>query len=253
MLNRYRADLSVAALPHELDTAAEGTLAFLQSQAARVSIRKIEAAGGKLKAEVVVENATGHKLPTAYPSRRAWLHFLVRDEKGNVVFESGALNPDGSIQGNDNDADKTRYEPHYREITSSDQVQIYEPILGDPEHKVTTGLISAVGYLKDNRLLPLGFDKRTAEKDIAVVGDALDDPNFIGGSDMVVYSLPVNGIQGTLHIEVELWYQPIGYRWAHNLEPYQAAEPQRFVSYYESMAATTATVLARTEARWPAK
>jgi len=250
MLNRYRAELNVAALPQELDAAAEGTLAFLHSQAARVSIRKVEAISGKLQAEVLVENQTGHKLPTAYPSRRAWLHFVVRDENGKTVFESGALNPDGSIQGNDNDADKTRYEPHYREITSSDQVEIYEPILGDSENKVTTGLIGAVGYLKDNRLLPSGFDKGTAEKDIAVAGDALDDPNFTGGSDTVLYSLPIGDASGPLHIEVELWYQPIGFRWAHNLDSYKSTETQRFVSYYDSMANTTATVLARAEATW---
>ncbi len=250
MLNRYRAELNVGALPQELDSAAEGTLEFLHSQAARVSIRKMETVAGKFQAEVLVENLTGHKLPTAYPSRRAWLHFVVHDDKGKTVFESGALNPDGSIQGNDNDADKTRYEPHYRAITSSDQVQIYEPILGESDHQVTTGLIGAVAYLKDNRLLPTGFDKHTAEKDIAVVGDALDDPNFTGGSDTVLYSVPAGDARGPFHIEVELWYQPIGYRWAHNLDSYKATETQRFVSYYDAMAATTATVLARTEATW---
>jgi hypothetical protein len=50
-------------------------------------------------------------------------------------------------------------------------------------------------------------------------------------------------------VEAELWYQPIGFRWAHNLEAYQAAETRRFLSYYESMASGTAVVLARAEAR----
>ncbi len=27
----------------------------------------------------------GHKLPTAYPSRRAWIHFTVRDENNNLI------------------------------------------------------------------------------------------------------------------------------------------------------------------------
>jgi len=248
MLNRYRDDLSVAVLPEELSQQAEKTVAFLQSQAARVTIRSIDESAGNLGIQVFVENLSGHKLPTAYPSRRAWLHVLVTDPNGAKVFESGALNPDGSIAGNDNDADKTRFEPHYREITSSDQVQIYEDIIKDYEGRVSTGLLSAVGYLKDNRLLPSGFQKQSAEKDIAVIGDAADDPNFTDAGDLVRYSVPLGTAEGPFRVKIELWYQPIGFRWAHNLEPYKATEPQQFVGYYESMSANTAVVLARAEA-----
>ncbi len=131
ILNQYRDDLDTAALPQELTSAAEGTLGFLQSRSARVSIRNVEATAGKLSAEVFVENLTGHKLPTAFPSRRAWLHFVVSDANGKTVFESGGLRPDGSIIGNDNDENPAEYEPHYREITSRDQVEIFEPILKD--------------------------------------------------------------------------------------------------------------------------
>jgi len=74
---------------------------------------------------VNVENLSGHKFPTAFPSRRAWLHFTVHDHGGRVVFESGALRPDGSIVGNDNDADPRRFEPHYAAINSTEQVEIY--------------------------------------------------------------------------------------------------------------------------------
>jgi hypothetical protein len=247
MLNLYSADLAVTALPQELSAAANETVRFLQSQAARVEIRSAEASGGTLHMDVFVQNLTGHKLPTAYPSRRAWLHVLVRDRSGAPVFESGALQPDGSIAGNDNDADKTRYEPHYREISSSEQVQIYEDILQDQEGHVTTGLLAGVSYVKDNRLLPSGFQKQTAEKDIAVIGDAAQDPNFTDGSDLVRYSVALRNAEGPFHIEAELWYQPIGFRWAHNLEAYSAAEPKRFVDYFESMSASTALVLARAE------
>ena len=110
-----------------------------------------------------MENLGGHKLPTAYPSRRAWIHVSVRDRNHRTVFESGALNPDGSIQGNDNDCDPARFEPHYDEIDSQ-QVEIYESIMKDHAGHVTTGLLSAIGYVKDNRLLPRGFNKGTAEK-----------------------------------------------------------------------------------------
>jgi len=197
---------------------------------------------------VRVENLTGHKLPTAYPSRRAWLHVTVRDQHGRIVFESGHLNPDGSITGNDNDADPLKFEPHYAEITEAGQVQIFEPILKDSEGNVTTGLISAVGYLKDNRLLPSGFDKQTAGKDIAVIGDAHDDPGFTDKGSVTRYAIDAGSAAGPFHIEAELWYQPVGFRWAHNLEPYKAAEPQRFVSYYEAQSRNSAVVLARAEA-----
>jgi hypothetical protein len=245
VLNRYRADLGVTAMPLELTGAADRTIEFLQSQAARVAIRKVDVVSSRFNVDVLVVNLTGHKLPTAFPSRRAWLHVRVRDANGRMVFESGALNPDGSIQGNDNDADPLRFEPHYREIKSSDEVQIYEPILRDEAGKVTTGLALAVGYLKDNRLLPSGFQKNTADKDIAVVGDAADDPNFNDAGDLVSYSVPVGGAQGPFQIDAELWYQPIGFRWAHNLIPFQAEETRRLIGYYESMSSDTAIVLAR--------
>ena len=79
------------------------------------------------------------------------------------MFESGAIEPSGLIKGNDNDADALKFEPHYTQITRPDQVQIYEAILGDLHDAVTTGLLSATGYLKDNRLLPHGFDKGRAD------------------------------------------------------------------------------------------
>ena len=248
VLNRYRADLSVTAMPLELTAEADRTIEFLQSQAARVTIRKVDVVASQLSVDVFVENLTGHKLPTAFPSRRAWLHLVVHDANGRTVFESGALNPDGSIEGNNNDADPLRFEPHYREIKSSDEVQIYEPILKDENGKVTTGLALGVGYLKDNRLLPAGFQKQTADKDIAVVGDAADDPNFTDAGDLVRYSVPLGDAQGPFHIDAELWYQPIGFRWAHNLISFQAEETRRLIGYYESMSSETAIVLAKASA-----
>ena len=248
MLNNYRNELSVAALPQELSNASEGTLAFLQSQAAQISIRNVTFDEGRLQAEVLVKNLSGHKLPTAFPSRRAWIHFVVRDRDGKIVFESGGLNADASIKGNDNDADPSRFEPHYRRIDQPDQVQIYESIMGDEAGHVTTGLLSAVGYLKDNRLLPSGFKKEGAARDIAVVGDAAADPNFTDAGDLVRYSAAVGDALGPYKVQVELWYQPIGYRWAHNLATYDASETKRMVRYYDSMSSTTAAMLARAEA-----
>src|SRR5580765_2861329 len=156
MLNKYRNDLSTAAPPQEMDAAVNRTIAHLQSEAAKVEVQSLEVQNGRLTAVVSVENLGGHKLPTAYPSRRAWLHLTVRDRNGRTIFESGALNANGSIQGNDNDEDAGRFEPHYTEISRPDQVQIYETVMAGADGRLTTGLLTALRYVKDNRVLPHG-------------------------------------------------------------------------------------------------
>jgi len=251
MLNRYRAPLGVEALPQELDAAVRRTLEHLASHTARVSIEAVQVAGTRLQAEVVIENLAGHKLPTAYPSRRAWIHFTVEDRAGRVLFESGAIQPTGAIEGNDNDADPARYEPHYTEVTRSEQVQVYETIMADPQGVVTTGLLTAVRFIKDNRLLPRGFDKATAEADIGVQGAAATDADFLGGGDRVRYSVDVAEAQGPFRVQAALWYQPIAYRWAHNLGRYDAPETNRFVDYYDAMSQVSGTILATGTATAP--
>jgi hypothetical protein len=47
-----------------------------------------------------------------------------------------------------------------------------------------------------------------------------------------------------------LRYQPIGYRWAQNLAPYQAAEPKKFVEYYNAVAPASSVVIARASHRF---
>ena len=245
MLNRYRDELAVEALPQEMDAAAIATIRQLQTETASLSIPNAELRDGVLTVAVLVRSSTGHKLPTGYPSRRAWLHLTVRDRESRVIFESGAVTDTGSIRGNDNDADPLRFEPHYTQIRNSDQVQIYESILGKPNGAVTTGLLQATRYLKDNRLLPRGFDKATAVPDIAVLGEAAQDADFTGDGDLVRYLIDVPVAVRPFDISVELLFQPIAFRWADNLRSYPAAEPKRFVSYFDSMASASSVVLAR--------
>jgi hypothetical protein len=247
LLNRHGADLGVAALPQELDAAAQRTVAHLGTHAAEVTLESGDVTDGVLEPEVAVRNLAGHKFPTAYPSRRAWLHVTLWDGEGRMVFESGALAPDGSIVGNDNDRDARRFEPHYTVIDDPAQVQIYEPILGGPDGAVTTGLLTASQYLKDNRLLPSGFDKATAHDDVAVHGAALTDPDFGAGGDRLRYRVRMNGAPRPYRVVAELWYQPIGYRWAANLRSYDAVETARFTSYFDAMGSATALLISRAE------
>jgi hypothetical protein len=248
LLNRYRAELGVEAPSNELDAAARDTVRFLQSETAEVEVDRARAAGGRLDFDVTVRSLAGHKLPTGYPSRRVWLHVLVRDNAGRLLFESGALQGNGAIVGNDADADAATYEPHYTEIRRSDEVQIYESVMADAGGRVTTGLLTGLRFVKDNRLLPDGFDKSTVESDIAVQGHAAQDADFGGGGDRVRYSVEIAEAEGPFSIDVELWYQPIAFRWAQNLRGYRAKETERFVSYFESMSSGSSEILVRRRA-----
>jgi hypothetical protein len=243
MMSRFRSELGVEATPAELEAAARATIRQLERETATVAVDQAVLRGGTLAFDVVVTNLTGHKFPTGYPSRRAWLHVTVRDPQGRTVFESGRVAENGSIAGNDSDANGGAFEPHYDEITRLDQVQIYESVMGTPAGAPTTGLLQATQYLKDNRLLPRGFDKRTAAPEIAVFGTAASDEDFTGDGDRVRYRIPMTG-SGT--VEVELLYQPIGYRWAQNLAAYDAPEPRRFVGYFNNLARFASVVVSRT-------
>jgi hypothetical protein len=249
MLNRYRLELGVEATSAELDAAVRATLLQLQQDTARLAVERAGIVNGELSLDVDVRNLTGHKLPTGYPSRRAWLHVTVRDAGGRAIFESGAVTASGAIQGNDNDADAARFEAHHDEIRSPQDVQIYESIMTDAAGVPTTGLLSGARYVKDNRLLPRGFDKGSAEADIAVSGDARQDDDFGAEGDRVRYVVNVAQAMRPLQIEVELRFQTISYRWADNLKRYDAPEPRRFTAYYDSMSSQSSTVLARASAR----
>ncbi len=249
ILNKHRAELLVQALPQELEETARAAEENLATKAATLEVLPLGVENGILRVDVVVTNTAGHKLPSAYPSRRAWIHLTVMDSAGNAVFESGAFRADGSIEGNDNDADGTRFEPHYREITQPGQVQIYEDIMFDYAGQVTTGLLWGVEYAKDNRLLPRGFDKATASWEVEVRGNARDDADFVGGGDTTRYVVRLAGARGPFEVVAELWYQPIGYRWAQNLGSFDTAESDQFLRFFDGVAAGSGVVLAEARAR----
>jgi hypothetical protein len=207
----------------------------LQNLTAALSLEGLRLEGNQLLGTIEVSSLAGHKFPTGFPSRRAWLHIVVRDAAGEVIFESGAVAPDGAIQGNDNDEDPARYEPHYLMIETPDQVQVYESIMVNTEGVLTTTLLRGAGYIKDNRLLPQGFDKTAVQPDIAPYGAAVDDADFLSGGDSLGLSIDLGEAAGPFEVTVELLYQSIGYRWADNLRQYEAAEVARFIEYYEAV------------------
>jgi hypothetical protein len=216
LLRDHAAELGVTATAAQLNATAARTTEQM-GRAAALSLASAGRENGALVFKLQVNPATGHKFPTSFPSRRAWLHVVVRDVAGRVIFESGAPQADGSIAGNAADADPAAFEPHYDLITQADQVQIYEPIMGDSEGKTTYTLLRAATYLKDNRLLPAGTDKARLPKEAAVYGAAANDASFIGGGDQITYRLDVGTAKGPFTVQAELLYQPLSYRFVQDM------------------------------------
>ncbi|MBN1994604.1 MAG: hypothetical protein JW953_18035 [Anaerolineae bacterium] len=235
ILKTFGKDLQVTASNEHFDATIERTLDQLQQRTATVKIMQFLQEGTSLTVHVAIKNLAGHKFPTGYPARRAWLHLVAQDAQGQIIFESGQVNPDGSVNGNNNDANPARYEPHYHTIETPEQVQIYETIMVNPNNELTTTLMRGTAYVKDNRLLPLGFDPNTAAPDFAVQGQAAADRDFLGGGDNIQYVIQVQPIQRPLTITVKLLYQSISYRWAENLRQHEGPEIADFYAYYQAV------------------
>lgn len=236
LMNRMMKDnadeLGVTASSEHMDATYQRTLDQLQNNTADLSIMNAQIEDSHLIADVSIQIKTGHKYPAGFPSRRTWIHFKVINNTGNVIFESGRPMDDGRIEGNDADFDLTRYEPHFEIISNSDDVQIYESIMENTEGEVTYTLLSASGYTKDNRLLPIGFDKQSAGEDFKTHGKANDDPDFVAGGDTVQYRIPLENEEGPFSLQVELHYQSIGFPFVEDLAQKQTDEIERFVQYY---------------------
>lgn len=161
--------------------------------------------------DVKLTNLAGHKFPSGYPSRRAWVELLVTNAGGDTLYINGEPSADHDIVGHD-----PIWEPHYNVITSADQVQIYEMVMGDVNGDMTTVLERAKQPLKDNRLAPAGFSvTHTTYDTTQIVGGAAADLDFnhdeIGvegsGTDVVHYHVPMGGNTSLINITAKVWYQ----------------------------------------------
>jgi len=182
---------------------------FLKTSAS-IELQNTSLSDNKINVDVKINNLSGHKLPSGYHSRRAYLHVLVIDSAGKVVYENGKMEDDGSILGVSEDANPNSYEIHYDKITSATQVQVYQAIPGDADGKITHSLLAATQFVKDNRLTPLGFNKNSVPEDVAVIGGAKTDNDFNNGADTVTYEIAVDGVAPYTTL-VELRYQPLSF------------------------------------------
>lgn len=206
----------------------------LLKQAASVEMVMANNNNALLEFVLRVRNTSGHKLPSGYLARRAYLHVTVKNAAGAIVFESGAANPDGSIVGVDADTNALAYEAHFDVISSPNEVQVYEAIPGDTTGQVNYTTMRAASYLKDNRLLPAGAVAAALPAEVRPDTATLTDINFTGGTDEVTYRLTGLGA-GPFTVEAELNYQSASFRYLQDLYNDASEAPvTAFKGYFQS-------------------
>jgi len=266
LLREYRAVLGIDGSTTEagFDDKIAETRTFLENEAAELSIAQTSVTSDRLNIDVLVTNKTGHKLPTSYPSRRAWIHLKVTQGSNTVVFESGLpdskgyLSTDaGRLEADCMASDKLPgfsndgcFEPHRDVIEDPEQIAIYEAVLGDNNDHITHTLLLGKSYLKDNRLLPEGFtNSRASTIDAQTLPAGVSgDSNFncVGttegcGTDTVSYSVPITQPNAAYVIEARLLYQAIQPGFVDGLHA-DGDRVNRFRVMYEEQSPTVETL-----------
>ncbi|NNC83382.1 MAG: hypothetical protein HKN79_07380, partial [Flavobacteriales bacterium] len=152
MMKEHRDTLDIRAYAVQFDSVRAATMRMLQENTLDILITEEGRTLDSLFIDVELTNKAGHKFPSAYPSRIAFIEFVALEESGDTLFSSGILGEDYEVINRD-----AEYEPHYDLIDSEEKVQIYELVMADESGAETTVLSQADFALKDNRLAPFGF------------------------------------------------------------------------------------------------
>ncbi|MEZ6093506.1 MAG: multiheme c-type cytochrome [Pirellulaceae bacterium] len=228
--------LGAVASKDAFEQSIERIVSMLQTQTATVAIGEPQIDGKSVHLPVSLVNECGHKFPTAYPSRRAWLHFSIQDKNRNVVFESGAYDAEGRLLDGKGELLESEtaggpVHPHYQSISAANEVQIYETVMADADGNATFTLLRGASYVKDNRLLPKGWSHDHADGEATQPYGVADDSDFGPGSDLVNYELELASGEYTAHIE--LLFQPLSVRHVHELFTADTPEITTFRKMYD--------------------
>ena len=235
MMRAHPEAVGLEASGADVDLTIQRTKRRLGEEAATVSVDTAFLDAGHLQVRVTVTNKTGHKFPSGFPARRAWLQLQVRNKSGTLIFASGGWDEHGEIIGLD-----AEFEPHHEVISSADQVQIYQAVMGDVNGEPTSTLVRASGYLKDNRLVPAGYlEAGPMAEQTRIIGRAQLDENFNkaagkegSGTDQVIYELRVDRSGFPLDITTRLLYQTLPPRFIRDLLGDRTAAGERLARMY---------------------
>jgi len=231
LLNQNHESLQLNSGTEFLSQTIDRTRVMLTEKTVSLKIRETYLLDDSVYIKVAITNLAGHKFPTGFPSRRAYLEFIAINGE-DTIFHSGKP---GSAALSNSQSDK--FEPHHEIIRNDQQAQIYEFVMGDTKGMVTTVLEKAYSPLKDNRMPPIGFDPLQMTDTIRVIGQAGQDPDYLNGSgeETILFIIPITKTTERTRLRVALHYETVPESWVHELfeKSENATEISRFKSLYE--------------------
>ncbi|MBK6754615.1 MAG: T9SS type A sorting domain-containing protein [Flavobacteriales bacterium] len=239
LLRDNRVALGLSADEVHFDSTIARTYRMLQQNSLLMQATMIDRTTDTAFIDVSLVNLAGHKFPSGYPARRAFLEVVVLDATGSdTIFRSGGWDNTYEVVGHD-----ASWEPHHDVITDQGQAQIYEHVMADVNGDKTTVLLRADAPLKDNRITPLGFSTSHITYDTTLIaGVPPTDLDFnrdaLGvegsGSDIVHYHVPMNGYVGLVQVYARCWYQAAPPRWMEEMFDNNSAPIDTFRTMYEA-------------------
>jgi hypothetical protein len=242
-------ELGLTATAEQFDSTIAYTRNMLLEQSIELEVfENLNDESLELSFTVLLKNKAGHKFPSGYPARRAFIEAIVVFNE-DTLFHSGKMDASGSrILGSD-DFGLATFEPHYDVVTDDSQVLIYEQVSADINYNPTNVLEQAFVSVKDNRLVPIGFSMNHSTYDTtSLAGAVLEDPNFNilelsgesgSGSDMVTYKMPdtdeFNAIDwgNPATIIVNVYYQSMPPRWVESMFDWDLQPISTFQTLFE--------------------
>lgn len=246
LLKNNISELGLTASPVHFDSTIARTNSMLKQHTLLMDLNVADRTADTAFIDVSLINLAGHKFPSGYPARRAFVELVVLNAQDDTLFASGRWNSAYEVEGHDED-----WEPHHDVIRSPDQAQIYEMVMGDVNGDKTTVLLRAKEPLKDNRLAPTGFSTLHPAYDTTLVaGVPSSDIDFNrdamgvegSGSDIVHYHVPMNGHTGFIRIEARVWYQAAPPGWNDEMFAFNSPEIDQFRDMYNAADGTPVLV-----------
>jgi hypothetical protein len=230
-------ELGINASAVNYDSAITRTERLLRDCTLVLSLNELDRTQDSVYYALSIRNKAGHKFPSGYPSRRATVQFIVKNENGDTLFFNGAFDENFEVIGH-----SLPYEEHHSIIRNEEDVQIYEMVFGDSNGDKTTILERGNSVLKDNRIVPEGFTTAHISYDtVAIVGNAASDIDFNytddtegSGSDLIYFTVALNSYSGPLNTRARIYYQTAPPAWMTEMFEHETEEILQFKSMFDA-------------------